>query len=313
MLHQLRWRKPPRDHRRLWLALAIALVLHVWFGWVIWEQMRPAPLASVAAPQHDDAMEIRFIEMPAPAAAPPLALPPPQKPPSANPSPPRAAAARPRPPARAEPAEKDALTIRMPATTPASAPPATLFDKSGQVILPASATSAPAAPEAAYVERMPTDADKVMQHTTPVKYTPTRFEKYWHRTTVVDDTLQKAVDSTTATHTFNLPHGIHIHCSVSLAAAGGGCGGDPPPPPSKKDGDERLSMASARPIATDPHPPVPPTIEACIAMYRAAKPLEHGCPIDTPNRSVDKDIEDRARAAADPSARHVQPPASASD
>ncbi|MEW5314275.1 MAG: hypothetical protein WDW38_005785 [Sanguina aurantia] len=53
--------------------------------------------------------------------------------------------------------------------------------------------------------------------------------------------------------------------------------------------------------------------EACIAMYRAAKPLEHGCPIDTPNRSVDKDIEDRARAAADPSARHVQPPASASD
>ena len=205
------------------------------------------------------------------------------------------------------------MTVRLPETKPAESPAPTLFDKSGQVILPASATSAPAAPEAAYVQRMPTDSDKVMQHTTPIKYTPTRFEKYWHRTDVVDDTLQKAVDKTTATHTFNLPRGIHIHCSVSLAGAGGGCGGDPPPPPSKKDGDERLSMAPGKPIATDPHPPVPPTIEACIAMYRADKPLDHGCPIDTPNRSADKDMADRAKAAANPPVRHGQTPGSPSD
>lgn len=293
MLRSLHWRTPPRDRRRLWLALAVVVLLHGWFGWIIWQQMRPAPMASFAIPQRADVMEIRFIAHAAPAGVPaPPALPAP--PPRAQP---HVAIAHPRPPARVEPAPKDAMTVSLPDTHPAAAPAPMLFDKSGQVILPASATSAPAAPEASYVQRMPTDSDKVMQHTTPVKYAPTRFEKYWHRTSVVDDTLQKAVDSTTATHTFNLPHGIHIHCSVSLAMAAGGCGGDPPPPPSKKDGDERLSMAPSKAIATDPHPPVPPSVEACIAMYRADQPLEHGCPIDTPNRSADKDMADRAKAA----------------
>lgn len=303
MLRQLRWRTPPRDRRRLWLALAVALLLHGWFGWVIWQQMRPRPVASFAVSQRADVMEIRFIPHATPSAVPPApAIPPPQ--------PLKVAPPRPRPPVRVEPVAKDAMTVRMPETKPVDTSAPALFDKSGQVILPGAATSAP---EAAYVQRMPTDSDKVMQHTTPVKYTPTRFEKYWHRTDVVDDTLQKAVDATTATHTFNLPRGVHIHCSVSLAGAGGGCGGDPPPPPSKKDGDERLSMASGKPIATDPHPPVPPSIDACIAMYRAAKPLEHGCPIDTPNRSADKDMADRAKAAANPSLRHVLTPGNPGD
>lgn len=303
MLQELRWRKPPRDRRRLWFALAVALVLHAWFGWVIWQQMRPAPLASFAVTRHDDLMEIRFIGHAAPAVPPPS--PPAQQPP------PRAAPPRPRLTLRVEPAAKDAMTIRVPDTRADEAPSPRLFDKSGQVILPASAASVPAAPAAAYVQRMPTDADRVMQHTTPIRYTATRFDKSWHRIDVVDDTLQKAVDATTAKHTFNLPRGVRIHCSIGLTS--GGCGGDPPPPPSRKDGDERLSMASAKPIATDPHPPVPPSIEACIAMYRAEKPLEHGCPIDTPNRSVDKDLGDRAKAAANPPARHVQPPGSAGD
>jgi len=188
------------------------------------------------------------------------------------------------------------MTIRLPETKPAEAPTPPLFDKSGQVILPASATSAPAAPAPEYVQRMPTDSDHVMQHSTSIPDTPTRFDQDWHRVGVVDDALQKAVDATTASHTFNLPHGVHVHCSIGLLAAG--CGGDPPWRPSKKDGDERLSMAPAKPIATEPQPPVPPSIDACIAMYRAAKPLEYGCPVDTPNRSVDKDLADRAKAAA---------------
>ena len=292
MLRQLHWRAPPRDLRRLWLALAVVLLLHGWFGWVLWQQMRPAPVASFAMPQHDDVMEIRFIPHVAKVVMPPAAMATPA--PTLRERPPKAAPLQPHPVARVEPVSKDAMTVRLPETQAAPSP--MLFDKSGQAILPASATSAPAAPEAAYVQRMPTDADNVMQHTTPIKYAPTRFEKSWHRIDVVDDTLQKAVDATTARHTFNMPRGIHIHCSIGLTS--GGCGGDPPPPPSKKDGDERLSMAPAKPIATDPHPPVPPSIEACIAMYRADKPLEHGCPIDTPNRSVDKDLADRAKAAS---------------
>lgn len=307
MLRQRGWRLPARNRRQLGFALAVAFLLHGWFGWVIWQQMRPRALKPATSAPSDGMLQIRFIVHPpraavAPAPAVVTAVAPLQSV-VLKPAP---GAAR---PLHAEPVLKGAATVRPAGARPANAAVAVLFDKNGQVILPAPAAGASAAPEAAYVQRMPTDADNVMQHTTPVKYVPTRFEKYWHRTDVVDDTLQKAVDSTTATHTFNLPHGVHIHCSVSLAAGGGGCGGDPPPPPSRKDGDERLSMASAKPIATDPHPPVPPSIEACIALYRADKPLVYGCPIDTPNRSVDKDLADRAWTAAHPTARRVRTPA----
>jgi hypothetical protein len=296
ILRQLRWRKPPRDPRRLWLAVAVAILLHVLFGWVIWQLMRPAPLAFAAPQEHDQAIEIRFIPRNSPVAAPPpLAVPVPPPPPQK--APPR----RPRPVPKAEPVSKDAMTIRLPDAKPAASPTPKLVDQSGQALLPPPTTSAPA-PEADYVQRMPTDSDKVMQHTTPINYTPTRLDKYWHRTSTVDDTLQKAVDATTVKKTFNLPRGVRIHCAISLAMLAGGCGGDPPPPPSKKDGDERLSMAPSQLLAKDPHPPTPPSIDSCIAMYRAGQPLAYGCPVDTPSRSVEKEKADAIKAAADKAA-----------
>lgn len=297
MLRQLRRRKQPRD-RWLWLPLLFALLLHGLFGWFVWGQMHPAPAPTNTSTQqqNDGAIEIRFIprSSPAPSVPPPPAMPAPLQQPKVQPSP-KVAPARPRVIAKPEPLSKDAMTVQLPETRWADTPPPTLFDKSGQPLLPASATSTPPAPQADYVQRMPTDSDKVMQHTTPVKYSPTRFDKYWHKSSTVDDSLQKAVDATTVKKTISLPKGVHIHCSISLAMLAGGCGGDPPPPPSKKDGDERLSMSSSQQLGKDPHPPTPPTIEACIAMYRAEKPLEHGCPIDTPNRSVDAE---KAEAAA---------------
>ena len=298
MLRQLRWRKPAQDRRWLWLSLVVALLLHGLFGWFVWHQMHPAPaLVALATPQQrDDAIEIRFIPRSTPVAMPPPppatpAIPPPQQQQ-------KAVAPRVHTVTRPEPMAKDAMTVQLPATKPADAPAPKLFDQNGQPLLPAAAASTPPAPAADYVQRMPTDSDKVMQHTTPIKYAPTRFDQYWHKSSTVDDGLQKAVDATTVSHTINLPHGVHIHCSISLAMLAGGCGGDPPPPPSKKDGDERLSMAPGQPLAKDPHPPTPPTIEVCIAMYRAQKPLAYGCPIDTPNRSVDAEKADATKAAA---------------
>jgi hypothetical protein len=92
--------------------------------------------------------------------------------------------------------------------------------------------------------------------------------------------------------------GIRIHCAVSLVGLAGGCGGDPPPPPSPKDGDVRMDMAPARPLAPDPHAPPPPPLSHCIALYRAGKPLADGCPSDTPIRAVDEEMrEQRAKQA----------------
>lgn len=295
MLRALPRRRSTRDRGWLWLSIIAAVLLHGFFAWFVWRQMRPdvLPLVSVAPPSAD-AIEIRFIPRDPPVPAP---LPPPPVLPPSSP-PPKLAAARPRPVVKPEPPSKDAMTVQLPAPKPDDAPPPTLFDKNGQPLLPTSAASAPPSAEPDYVERMPTDGDKVMQHSTPIKYAPTRFDKYWHKTSTVDGALQKAVDATTVKKTFNLPGGVHVHCAVSLAMLAGGCGGDPPPPPSKKDGDERLSMAPSQQFGKDPHPPTPPTLEACIAMYRANKPLEHGCPVDTPNRAVDAEKAEAAAKAA---------------
>jgi hypothetical protein len=139
-----------------------------------------------------------------------------------------------------------------------------------------------------------------MQHSSPVKYQATRFDKDWGRTSPVTDALQKAVDKTTVKHTFHPLPGVRIHCAVSLAMLAGGCGGDPPPPPSPKDGDTRLNMAPA-PLARNPNAPKPPSLAECIAMYRAGKPLADGCPSDTPYRATDaamrEEQEQRERRA----------------
>ena len=45
---------------------------------------------------------------------------------------------------------------------------------------------------------------------------------------------------------------------------------------------------SRQTAAVDPHAPPPPSVAACIALYRAGKPLAWGCPADTPNRAVER-------------------------
>jgi hypothetical protein len=283
LLRQMHWRKSPRDRRQVWPALVVAVLLHALFVMVIWHAMRPALLADAVHVRHEEAMQIRFIEStPAPGAPPPPAAP-------SLPSRPAAPTRIVAPPKVREPAAKDAMTIQPPPPKPATA--ASLFDKEGQPVLPAAA-STPAPPTPGYVQRMPQGDTKVMSHDNPVTYQATRFDGDWAKGSAVDQALQKVVDKATVKKTVRLPGGVRVHCAVFLLF--GGCSGEPPAPPSAKDGDERLSMAPAKSLAPDPHPPTPPTVEACIALYRDGKPLGWGCPVDTPSRAIDEEARERA-------------------
>ncbi|MEY2116148.1 MULTISPECIES: hypothetical protein [Rhodanobacter] len=279
LLRPGRWRESWRDRRAHWLALLVAGLLHVLFVLVVWQQMRP-PTIPAAAPAQAEVLQVRFIMRASPTA-------------TAPPPPAPVAPSRPRlPPRSYEPPAKGTMTLQAPA--PAAAP--RLYDEQGQPLLPAAAASAPA-PD--YVQRLPQGDPRVMQHRSAVTYQATRFEKDWSSGgNAFDSALQKLVDNTTVRKTVNLPGGVRIHCGVSLAMLAGGCGGDPPPPPSAKSGDERLSMAPAKPLAGDAHAPTKPSEEACIAMYRAGKPLAWGCPVDTANRAVDAELRERAAGAA---------------
>ena len=269
-----RWHESPVDPAQRRLAWMLALLLHGLFVFLAWYAMRPAAPPPAAT---EEIMQVRLFSdtVAAYAPPPPLALPPP--PPAAPP-----------PLRHREPPAKDALVVQTPPV-----PPPRLFDANGQPLLPAPTTSA--APVPGYVQRMPQGDTQLMQHDSPVKYRATPFAKDWSGGgNSVDNALQKLVDKTTVKKTIRLPGGIRIHCAVSLAMLAGGCGGDPPPPPSAKDGDERLNMAPARSLDSQPPASTPPSVESCIAMYRAGKPLAHGCPVDTPNRAVDAELRERA-------------------
>lgn len=279
-LRQLRWREPLHWRRPAWLVLLVVALLHIVFGVMTWHAMHlHARPQAAGAPSADDVLQVRFIaaaHAPAAKTPAPVPLPPPPSP---------------RVPARhaAESVSKHALSVQLPAPAPAaSVATPRLFNRNGVPILPAAASTAPL-PE--YVQRMPQGDTRIMQNASPVKYKATRFDKDWGRTGAITNALEKAVKKTTVTHTFDLGHGIHIHCGLSLAALVGGCGGDPPSPPSPKDGDVRLNMPPTS-LAPNPHAPKPPPLSECIALFRAGKPLIDGCPSDTPYHAVDQQMRE---------------------
>ncbi|MFC5437237.1 hypothetical protein ACFPME_11760 [Rhodanobacter umsongensis] len=273
--------EPAHERPWRWLALVAAVLLHGVFMVAIWYGMRPPPLAAPRDMQASEVLQVRFIAR-TPAT---LAAPPPRQ---APPPPPKIRAL----PKRSEPVAKNAMTLQLPTPTPPRA--VRLYDEHGQPLLPAASASTPAP---GYVQNLPRGDARIMQHDSPIKYQATRFEDDWSKGSAVDQALQKLVDKTTVKKTIHLPGGVRIHCGVSLAMLAGGCGGDPPAPPSAKDGDERLSMAPARPLDGSAHAPRKPDEAACIAMYRAGKPLAWGCPVDTPNRAIDAELRERAAGA----------------
>jgi hypothetical protein len=159
-----------------------------------------------------------------------------------------------------------------------------LFDRDGVARLPAASSSA-SAPVPDYIQRKPTGDMQVMQHTSPVPYRSTRFEQYFPPPgeNAAQAGLRKIAAPLFKQHAVNLPRGVHLKCSLL-----GGCS-DPPAPPPPNDGDERLNMAPAAPLAKAPHPP-PPSLQTCIAAWRSEGPLPYGCPVDTPARAVDEEV-----------------------
>lgn len=288
MLHELRRRRTPPQRRRRWLALGIVLALHVLFALLTWHEMQMRE-QSVVSGRRSDALQVRWI--PRPPVASPVAQPAEVPPP---PLPPQAVAIK-QPPLHHEPPAKNAMTVNMPSTP--TEPTSPVLAASGQP-LPASASSAPAVAEPGYVQHVPQGDPRVMQHSSPVTYQATRFEKDWapvRGNSSLDDALQHAVDKTTVTHTFHVAPGVRVRCKVVVAALAGGCGiGDPPRQPSGKSEDMRLNMAPANPLVSGTATPTPPSLEECIAIYRASKPLPQGCPMDTPTRSVDAELRERA-------------------
>lgn len=286
MLHELRWREPPRDRRRLWGVLAFTVLLHALFGALTWYEMQPHALP-VASVQAYDVLQVRFItSAPAPAVAPPppvLAAP-------ASPVP------KVRPPVRItrEPVDKHAMSVSLPA------PPPQLYRPDGTLrVAPAAAASA-AIPD--YQSGILQGGDKqVLRHDAGDKYqsADTRFAPYFPPPgeSSVDTALRKVIEKTTKTATVHLPKGVRVHCSTVLFILPAGCGGDPPAPPPPNDGDERLSMAPA-PLVKSPHAPKPPSVDQCIAIYRANKPLPYGCPVDTPSRAVDAQMHEHGRRSS---------------
>lgn len=281
LLHALRERKPEREPWRFRLVFALALLLHGLFVVALWLEMRPHPMRDIVSVQQGSALQVRLI------AAPPDAAPAPAAPlPPALPETPRTRT----PPAPSrEPPAAHAMTLNVPgpAPAPAASPNPQLFDRDGQPLLPVAAASMPNVP--GYVQRQPQGDMQVMRHDHPVTYSATRFEQYFPPPdeTAGGALVRHVMEKVAKPFAVRLPHGVHLKCTLLT-----GCS-DPPAAPPKKDGDERLSMAPAAPLAKELAPADGPGVDECIAIYRDGKPLPHGCPVDTPSRAVDAECAER--------------------
>jgi len=152
-----------------------------------------------------------------------------------------------------------------------------------------------------------------MQHADPIKYRSTRFDQYFPSTreTLLGQAVRGVLRSTHTgdSKTVSLPQGVHLKCKTLFGIPTPMCG-LPPAAPSKKDGDERLSMAPAQPLASGMQVSPAPSEAQCIALYRDDKPLPWGCPVDTPSRAVDAECVEQYRAGK-PLAGHCDATATA--
>lgn len=285
-------RRPrPRDRVRFTLALAAALVFHVVLVFFVGYEMQPRRLVGFAAPDDTpDVLEVRFIERPSPAPAaanvppPPVVSPPPKvrSPEATRPEPPRP------PPAEPEPA-----------STP-EAPPAhpAIFGADGSIATPIRGTDR-STPQADFVARKPTDDAHIMSRKNPVTYKETRFEKDWapRDENALSGGMRRALEKSTLKKTFDLGHGVRVNCATVLFVLPVGCGGEDPSKAAAKDGDARLNMAPAKPLAAGPDQPAAPSEAQCIAAYRRDERVMEGCPSDTPLKAMDQENAERSRRA----------------
>ena len=217
-LWRLRWRPPPRQPKRTVILVVAVLLLHV-AGWVGLRQgMRPSPVVARAATA--SVIEVQLIEPPEVAPSPaPLQQ---TLPPLTVRSESGTAVAEVRVSRDTAPVVETPEVIEH--TEPAMAT-ARIYDASGRVMLPAGVSSAPATP--GYRVVLPQATPGLMEHKSPVTYTPTRFEKDW--VPADENALEAAVRKTVMEATvLPLPGGHKVKCVISPLTLGFGCGIDGP-------------------------------------------------------------------------------------
>jgi hypothetical protein len=163
-------------------------------------------------------------------------------------------------------------------------------------------------PNGSYIQLKPRGDTQIMSHNTNLPtYRPTRFDKYWtpEGESSVDTALRHAVEKTTVSHTFNLPQGVRIKCSLMplLPSSLFGCTNpDPPATPLPQKIYDRLNLPTTNPsvpksapavAATQAAPAAPVVLDnsaECAAARVTGGPLPPNCP-----------------ASASPSAAPVKP------
>jgi hypothetical protein len=286
LLHDMRWRRPPRDRLPVVLGIAVVVALHLLIFVAVRVGMQPHAPEALQNPR-DTALQVRLIDRPPPlpaeaAPAPPDIPHPGNSPPRTAERRPTAAPPQPSPPPRPSPPREAPAPGAMQATL---GPPAPRLFENGQVKLAPAPASTARTPD--YVARLPQGDDKVMKHDRPLKYSETRFDSDWTpvRENIMQEGMRKVAEAVTIKKTIDLGNGARINCGFAIIFLS--CGGDPPPPPPKKDGDKRLNMPPANPFVPGMNPPPAMDIKECIEVYRKGQPLPQACPTDTPLRSMD--------------------------
>lgn len=155
-----------------------------------------------------------------------------------------------------------------------------------------------------YVQLKPHGDTEIMRHTAPdIGYRPTRFSKDWapYGESSVDTALRHAVEKTTIGHTFHLPRGVRIRCTLTplrLVSLFGCANPDPPPQPVAKKVYDRLHLPSADPLLPmAPASAAAPAAAAPIRLDNSAEcatarvtggPMPPGCAKPATYRPIDR-------------------------
>lgn len=268
-LREVRWRRDDaRDPHRRWVLFAV-LLAHVVLLLIVRDAMFvDAPVPVVVAPQEqvleitfgtasDPTLQMREIEtVPLPQAEPVREVVVPARP-----------AVEARAPARVEappvpsaepvvaPTDDSAMTARfIDPDPPKETQPLRLFNSDGSVHVSKEMLDAiDATPQRQFEPRV-VGKSRIMQHTTPIPYAPTTFEKYWAPR---DETiLQEFFRKSTVEKKFKTPWGTTVQCAWMLFMGGCGWGSGPTPLKDPPKGPEPLGvyMGPEQPTPT-PTPP----------------------------------------------------------
>jgi hypothetical protein len=163
----------------------------------------------------------------------------------------------------------------------------------------AQGSGTPGSPNGTYIQLTPHGDTDIMSHNTNIpKYRPTVFDKYWtpEGESSIDTALRHAVEKTTVSHTFNLPQGVRIKCTVMplLPSSLFGCQNpDPPAVPLPQQVYDRLNLPSKNAsipkvpasAATQQAPSAPVTLDngaECAAARVSGGPMPPNCPPSEP-------------------------------